>query len=145
MKKSLFLGLAVLVMLGAVSCSSKTVSDDANQLPATVKKEVKANFKTDVSKVVIEKNSVGADEYDVYLSDGAVVKYEGNEWEEVKAAMGQSVPEGYVIKPISEYVTKNQTGAKIVKIERDKKGYEVKLSNGVEIKFDTNGNFVKLD
>ena len=115
------------------------------QLPVAVQKTVTDNFKSKPVSAKIEKNTYGTDEYDVVLADGTKVKFEGEAWDEVSVPMGQSVPEYFVLKPISTYVTANQPGQKITKIERDKKGYEVKLSNGLEIKFDTNGKFVKID
>ena len=36
-------------------------------------------------------------------------------------------------------------GVTIVKIERDKRGYDVKLSSGMELEFDTNYNLVDID
>lgn len=36
-------------------------------------------------------------------------------------------------------------GATIVKIERDKQGYDVKISTGMEFEFDTSYNLVDID
>jgi len=39
---------------------------------------------------------------------------------------------------------KNYGGHKIIKIERDRKGYELTLENGLEVDFDQFGGFLKL-
>ena len=46
---------------------------------------------------------------------------------------------------IQKYVTTNYPDAKILKIERDKKDYEVKLSNRTELKFDLKFNLIDID
>ena len=42
-------------------------------------------------------------------------------------------------------ITTNYPDAKMLKIERDKYDYEVKLSNGWEIKFDMQFNVIDID
>ncbi|MCZ2607976.1 PepSY-like domain-containing protein, partial [Bacteroides fragilis] len=39
----------------------------------------------------------------------------------------------------------NYPDAKVLKIERDKTDYEVKLSNGWELKFDSKFNLIDID
>lgn len=83
--------------------------------------------------------------YDVIFTDGGKVEFEGNgDWKEVKC---KNVPTAIVPKPIYNFLTKNymKQGVTIVKIERDKRGYDVKLSSGMELEFDTNYNLVDID
>jgi len=46
---------------------------------------------------------------------------------------------------IQKYVTTHYPDAKVLKIERDKKDYEVKLSNRTELKFDLKFNLIDID
>ena len=46
---------------------------------------------------------------------------------------------------IRQYVTTNYPDVKVQKIERDKKEYEVKLSNRTELKFDLKFNLIDID
>lgn len=135
--------------LSLAACSSESVSGDMNDMPQAVQTAVKDNFKSEVVKAKVEKNAVGADEYEVTLADGTKVKYENDQWEEVKVPMGQSVPNAFVPEAIRNYVAEKHAGMSIYKIDRDNKGYDVDLSNGTvkgpELKFDTAGNFVKYD
>ncbi|MDE7160186.1 MAG: PepSY-like domain-containing protein [Muribaculaceae bacterium] len=39
----------------------------------------------------------------------------------------------------------NHKGASIVGIEKERYGYEVELSNGIEMRFDKQGRFVRYD
>ena len=42
-------------------------------------------------------------------------------------------------------MAKNFAGRKIVSIDRDKRGYEVKLDNGLDLKFDPKFRLVEID
>jgi hypothetical protein len=42
-------------------------------------------------------------------------------------------------------VKKTHSGTRIVGIERERNGFEVTLNNGIDMKFDKNGNFLKYD
>ena len=142
--KSAFI-LVVAAMFAVVGCSSEKVSGNMNDMPTEVQNAVNNNFKSPVVYAKIEKNSMGTDEYEIRLADGTEVKYEGTQMEEVKVPHGQSVPETFIPAPVQSYVKEKHAGMSVVKIDKDKKGYEVKLSNGMELKFNPNGNFIKYD
>ena len=46
---------------------------------------------------------------------------------------------------IRKYISENYSDVKVLKIERDKKEYEVKLSNKWELKFDLQFNLIDID
>lgn len=50
-----------------------------------------------------------------------------------------------VTQSISSYVSSNYTGQTIVDIDVESTHIEVELSNGLDLIFDTNGNFLRLD
>lgn len=141
------LGFAVLALLtiGIASCNNETTTSDMESVPGTVQQVVTENFSAPVVSVTTEDAALGVSEYEIYLNDGTKVSFAGEEWDEVEMPAGQAVPATFVIAPISEYVTATYPGQNIVKIEKDRKGYEIKLANGVEIDFDVNGNFIKVD
>lgn len=56
-----------------------------------------------------------------------------------------AVPAGVIPAQILKYVSENYPDAKVLKIERDKKDYEVKLSNRWELKFDLQFNLIDID
>ena len=66
------------------------------------------------------------------------------EWTEVKCSQSE-VPSKIVPAAIREYVKTNYPDVKIVSIERDRKEYEVKLSNRLEITFDSQMRVVDID
>ena len=70
--------------------------------------------------------------------------YEKGIWTEVNCKYS-AVPVAVVPDAIKKYVATNYPDAKMLKIERDKYDYEVKLSNGWEIKFDMQFNVIDID
>ena len=81
----------------------------------------------------------------VFTANGNKVEFDkkGN-WEEVDCKH-TSVPVAIIPAAIQKYVTTNYPDAKVLKIERDKKDYEVKLSNRTELKFDLKFNLIDID
>lgn len=63
----------------------------------------------------------------------------------VDAPYGQTVPAGIVPPTIAAYVADNYSVTGINEISRDNRGYEVELNTGVELIFDRDGKFVRID
>ena len=89
---------------------------------------------------------MGISEYEVILADGSEITFDksGN-WKDVEMPAGKSVPDYFIPKAIKDYVSKNNKGQKIVGIEKERSSYEVQLNNGIEMKFDRAGNFLRYD
>lgn len=139
------------MMLAVLLCSVTTVvardsvTRDVNVLPAKAQAFLKSNFKKGVNHIKVDSKALGGKEYDVILNDGTEVEFnkEGS-WESVDCG-SSAVPSAIVPKMIRDYVSKNYKGQKIVEISVDRRGYEVQLYNGRELKFDRAGNFKRVD
>lgn len=85
-------------------------------------------------------------EYDVRLANGHEVTFdaEGN-WTDVDAPTGQTVPDGLVPEAVALYIATNYPSEGINEISRSAAGYEVDLTNGVDLVFDSFGNFLRAD
>lgn len=144
MKKLLFI-LAALIGVFSVSARD-TYSHDIKDLPVAAQTIIKNNFKADVSHIKIEKEWGSVSEYDVVLTDGSEITFDskGN-WKDIEVGRNQSVPAKLVPDAIANYVKQNQKKANITGIEKKRSGYEVELSNGVEMKFDLAGKFLRYD
>ena len=64
-------------------------------------------------------------------------------FEQLPATM--TVPQAVVPVKIQEFVKSNYPEAKVLKIEKDRYEYEVKLSNFWELTFDLNFNLIDMD
>ncbi|MDE6300447.1 MAG: PepSY-like domain-containing protein [Muribaculaceae bacterium] len=145
MKKWLLATMILLAGAGIIQARDN-YARDIKTLPAAAQAEIKNNFKAGVSVIKIDKDLGRISEYEVILTDGTEITYDskGN-WKDVEVAPNHEVPAVYVPAPVREYVKKSHKGTKIVGIEKERKGYEVTLSNGIDIKFSADGSFLKYD
>lgn len=143
--KNLVLILAIVI--GVFSMPARdTYTHDVNVLPAAAQTIIKNNFKAEVSHIKVEKDWGRVSEYDVVLTDGSEITFDaaGN-WKDIEVRRTASVPDSFVPQAVSSYVKQNQKNARITGIEKRRSGYEVELSNGVDMKFNSEGKFLRYD
>lgn len=147
MKKILLsLAIALGLSLGISAAARNNYSHDASVLPEAAKQVISKNFKAGVSVVKIDKDLGRISEYEVILTDGTEITFDrhGN-WDNVEVNNSKTVPPSLVPTAIQTFVKKNFAGQRIVGLDKERNGYEVELSNGVDIKFDKQGQFVRYD
>lgn len=144
--KKLLLILAVIFGIGISANAKDTYTRDESVLPQAAKSTISNNFKAKVSLIKIDKTLGFVSEYEVILSDGSEISFDKNgNWEDVEVARGNEVPTGFIPTGVRNYVNQNHKGQKIESIDKERSGYEVELSNGIDLKFDTNGKFIRYD
>lgn len=145
MKKFLLM-LGLVLGISAVASAKDTYAHDDSVLPEAARTTIANNFKSKVSVVKIDKDFGRISEYEVILTDGSEITFDksGN-WKDIESSASSSVPDKMVPKAIRDFVKTNQKNTRIVGIERTRKGYDVELSNGVEMRFDKNAKFLKYD
>jgi hypothetical protein len=83
--------------------------------------------------------------YDVIFTNGDKVEFDKKgEWTNIDCEYS-SVPSDVIPAAIHAYVNKNYPNAKVKQIEKDRKGYDVELTNGWDITFDKAFRVVDLD
>lgn len=146
MKKSLILFAAALLSAGALFASTRTDKPIAvGELPEAARKFIKTHFAT--SEVLYAKvdDDLFGNDYKVVFADGVSVEFAANgEWKEVEAERGE-VPAALVPPMIRERVAERFPAARIESIDRDRRGYDVGLSNGLDLKFDRGFDLVGID
>ena len=150
MKKFLTLFVIGIVAAMTWSCSDDDDKDrplDYESLPAVSKAFVETYFPGDKPVKVTREGSNSRTEYDVTLASGFSVEFDAEgEWTDVDGPMNIAITnDGFIPQPIRDYVAANYTDAGINEISRDRRGYEVDLTNRIELQFDRNGNFVRVD
>lgn len=144
--KKILLSLALMLGIATGVSARDTYAHDASVLPASAKSVLAAHFKAPVSVVKIDKGLTGIKEYEVVLTDGTEVTFDnGGNWDEIETSRQQSVPSSILPEGIRTYVAKHHAGIRVVGIDRERSGYDVELSNGVDLKFDRNGTFLRYD
>ena len=89
------------------------------------------------------------DDIDVVLNDYTKIEFKlNNEWKKVDcehATKFISVPATLVPEQITAYVNANFPNTIIKKLEKKFFGWEIELSNGLEVKFNNNFKVTKVD
>lgn len=144
--KKFLLAMVAVVGISSAACARDVYSRDASTLPPAAQEVIARNFKGKVSVIKIDKDLGFVSDYEVVLTNGAEVQFDRNgNWESIEMPINKKVPNGLVPAGVTQYVRQNHKGLNIVGIDRDRRGYEVQLSNGVEMKFDRQGNFQRYD
>lgn len=135
------------LIISVISVSARSnYSHNVADLPVAAQTTLKNNFKASLSHIKIEKDFGKVSEYDVILTDGSEITFDRNgNWKEIEVKNTSSIPSALIPVAIDTYVKNNQKKVKITGIEKSRSGYEVELSNGVEMKFDLNGKFLRYD
>lgn len=137
----------VIALLTSVSVfAGDIVTRNVNKLPAAARKSIQTNFpKLKISYIKIDKELMKRTTYEAVLTDGTEVEFDSDgQWIEVDCKRSV-VPAAYIPAKIRQYVNTEFPGCKITKIERKRRSYEIDLDNGLDVTFDMQGNFLRLD
>lgn len=145
MKKKLQTALLAAVMLALPACAEREKMIDVSRLPANAQQLLKTHFANkNVSFVKAERDGLSMD-YDVVFDDGSAIDFSAKgEWEEINCREGD-IPAALVPEKIARYAAEHYPAQKIRQIERRRRGYEIKLTNGLELKFDKQLQFCGID
>lgn len=92
------------------------------------------------------KTSLDGKKYEVKLNNGVEVEfYNDGNWKEIKDYNG--VPDVLVPTKVKTYVNQNYKNIKIESLDKksEKNKMKVDLLNGVDLEFDMDGNFLRID
>lgn len=143
MKKFLSVGIFALVLLMS-ACSDKSVT--ADELPEPVKAFIQQNFPGQtISFAQKDLEGLGY-QYDVVLADGTQIDFDNdNVWDKIQGTMTNPVPTALIPAPIVTHLQTNFPDAMILKIDKERYGFEVELANGLELKFNNQGALMEVD
>jgi uncharacterized protein YuzE len=115
------------------------------KLPLAARKFINTHFPEASITFAKSDNGVWNPEYEVRLNDGTKIEFDkkGN-WKDIECKHA-SIPTALIPTAIAEYVKKHHQQSKIIKIERNRHGYEISLSNELEITFDKKFNIIDID
>lgn len=137
-------------LMGALFISACYADDDKpiqpNQLPEKAQQIINDNFPGDpVLYATRESEAFESTTYDVRLKSGTELDFDAaGDWLNIDTAP-REVPDALVPQGVLSYVQDNYPDLLIVKIDRDRRDYEVELNNDMELVFDLSGKFLRLD
>lgn len=142
MKKTLLTLAAFFAISAAVASDYRPIP--LEQLPSAAQSTLTVHFKNiPTSFIGAEPEMIGL-EYKVMLENGTEIEFnKKGEWKEIESNLG--VPQTIVPALINQFVAQNHKIEKVIKIDRQKWGYEVKLSSGLEVEFSKNFKFIKYN
>ena len=83
--------------------------------------------------------------YDVIFTNGDKIELDKKgDWTNIDCEYSE-VPVDIIPAPIRNYVNKTYPGTTIKQIEKNRRGYDVELSNGWELKFNRSFQIVDMD
>lgn len=118
-----------------------------NELPQEAQSFIKKHFSQyTLDYIILDKEYFSSNDYTVRFSEGLKIEFnEKGEWTEIDGNYTE-IPTEFISKNITSYVKAKFANTRIVKIEKGFFGtQEVKLSNGLELEFDSKGNFKRVD
>ena len=142
MKRSIKAILLLVVML--VSFNAKADHDQVityDQLPEVAQAFLKQYFANKVPLVV----TVDWDDYAIRYSSGEKVEFDkqGN-WKEIDCR-SSLIPAELIPEEIKTNINATFPGAIILKLDRNRRGYEVKLNNGLEVEYSPTFQVIDID
>ena len=146
MKKLMLITLSILT-LGTFTASADTDrAITVEQLPQKSQQFIKQYFPNEKVAYAKEERDFLETKYEVVFVNSAKLEFQKNgEWKDVDCVKGTAVPSALIPAKITGHIEKEFSGKTIRSISRDKKEYELELSDGMEVKYDLNGNFIGVD
>ena len=145
MKRIAFLFVCMLTMnLTVLAGNDKPIQ--VSDMPKQAQEFIKKYFSGHSVAMAKMETDFMSKSYDVIFTNGDKVEFDKKgKWTNIDCEHSV-VPADVVPAPIKEYVQKQYPTAKILKIEMsDRKGYELELSNDIDIDFDKKFNVIDID
>ena len=140
--KKFILTLLTILISTSLSFAFDKYTINRDELPQIAQDMLQQYFpKAKIGMIKVDKHLLKKTDYDVRLVNGTTIEFSNaGKWTSVDCKT-KEVPEGLIPKTIRNYVNKNFKDLKIVKIEKKSSGYEIGLSDGVELKFNLLGQY----
>lgn len=145
MKKLMILSAILMVFGITTACADNDKPITVAQLPAKAQQFVKTHFpKEKIALAKLEQDFLET-RYEVVFTNGSKVEFlKDGEWKEIDCKYS-TVPTAVIPAQIAQYISQNYPDTKVVQIDRDKRDYEVKITNGLELTFDKQFNLIDID
>lgn len=143
MKKIIATFVFVIGALTIIHADDKAVTFD--KLPKKAQEFIKQYYPNEKMIFASVDDDIIAPEYKVGLDGGVTIGFENNgKFDNIKSKNG-NIPAGIIPAKIVETAKAQYPDAIIIEYDADKRSYEIKLSNRMELTFDSNFNLVEID
>ena len=136
--------ILLLVVMMTMGFQAKADHDQVipfNQMPEAAQAFLKQHFANKVPLVV----TVDWDDYTIRYESGEKVEFDKQgKWKEIDCRSAL-VPTELIPEEIKTNIASTFPGAMILKIDRNRRGYEVKLNNGLEVEYSPTFQVIDID
>jgi len=140
MKKFILALFAIILLAGTANAQSKKRTIDPENLPKAANELIQKHWPS----CAIDFAYVKGREFEALLTDGTIIEFDSKGvWKEMKCTEG--LPVTLVPVYITRYIVNRYPKQLIIDCEKMRGGYEVTLTNGLEIQFDLKGNVTHVD
>ena len=142
MKKMLMFLFSLVAVSAMASCDEKlTIYED---LPQSVKSFITTYFPDATVTHSYQDDDLINPDYEVILSNGTQLEFsKSGDLKKVSSRSG--IPTAFIPESILNYVEHHYPGVGYTEYEVGKRTYEVSLTNGLELKFNSNFAIVEID
>ena len=141
--KKFILAMSMPALFLLVSCEKEKVIGN-DDLPAKASNFIETHYAGKHIRQVVKERDDLKIEYHVYLDNNT--KLDFNKDGDIKEIEGtERIPDDVLPALVLQYVNTHYPAAFIRGWNPDENDQEVKLSTGVELLFDSNGNFIRID
>lgn len=145
MKKMIFLFLSLTLVAGNIKADDDKPIEFA-QLPVISQQFIKKYFPGKTIALVKMESDFFDKSYEVIFTNGDKAEFnKKGEWKDIDCKYTE-VPAALVPEAIRKYATQHYPDTKIIKIEKEKRqGYEIELSNRIELTFNSKFQLIDID
>lgn len=143
MKRFIVTIALVVASLTIVYAKDKPVT--FSQLPVAAQAFINKNFPDDKVSFASVDDDIIRPDYQVVLASGVMLDFENNGKLEKISTRNGNIPDGIIPAEILNAVNAQYPDAKVLEYEIDRRTYEVKLSNKLEIKFNSAFGIIEID
>lgn len=137
--------MMLLVSFTLVSCGGDVVTRDLAQLPEPARHLIRQHFPNQHISYIKIDHELFSTSYKVVLTSGDELEFDSDGvWTEVECKRTR-VPASLLPAAVGQYVQTKFPNDSIEKLKRKRRKTEVELYNGLELIFDSNGNFERMD
>ena len=114
------------------------------QMPTAAQQFILKNFANAEIMLATAEGYLFEKNYDVVFKNGDKIEFNrSGEWTSINCKGG--IPQNIIPAPIASYLKAGYPDAKIVEIDKDDRHYEVKLSNRIELTFNSSFRLIDAD
>ena len=147
MKRTTYLAMVLLFSTMFYACDKEQLITQS-ALPSTSREFINTHFSGVNINMIIKERETFSYNYTVYLSNGFEIDFtKSGDWDDIDGKH-TAIPKTILVllpQNILTYTANTIPDCYIVEINKEHYGYEISLSNDIDLKFNSKGEFLRLD